>query len=82
MRCSDDSCNLPYANFRKYASQLDSLNDYVRKIRNNYAASLRSNSHTYQNAIFLLQKNGYATDPNYAKSMIARVQNYVLESLD
>ncbi|WP_349550913.1 GBS Bsp-like repeat-containing protein [Leuconostoc pseudomesenteroides] len=71
-----------YANFRKYASQLDSLNDYVRKIRNNYAASLRSNSHTYQNAIFLLQKNGYATDPNYAKSMIARVQNYVLESLD
>ena len=51
-------------------------------MKQNYAASLRSQSKTYQNASQQLQLLGYATDPNYALNMINRIQRYQLNALD
>ena len=78
-----------YANFRKYASQAESLRDYVTKIKTTvngstyrYQGAWRSNAGSYQNAAQALKAGGYATDPNYALNLVNRIDKYKLNALD
>ena len=78
-----------YASFRKYASQAESLRDYVSKIKTTvngssyrYQGAWRSNAGSYQNAAQALKAGGYATDPNYALNLINRIDKYKLNALD
>jgi flagellum-specific peptidoglycan hydrolase FlgJ len=77
------------SNFRKYASQADSLKDYIDKMKTTkngavyrYAGVWRSNAKNYTNAAKALLSSGYATDPNYATNLINRIVNYKLDVLD
>lgn len=77
------------ANFRKYANQVDSLRDYVTKIKTTkngvdyrYAGVWRSNAKTYNNAANALLAGGYATAPDYAINLINRIVKYKLDVLD
>ncbi|WEV45416.1 GBS Bsp-like repeat-containing protein [Streptococcaceae bacterium ESL0687] len=73
------------AKFRKYSSMAESLEDYTKKIigsPDRYKNVLRSNAPTYADAAHALQEGGYATDPNYATSLINRINNYKLNALD
>lgn len=60
------------ANFRAYGSARESVEDYVRLIRDNprYAAAMNTGSdvQAFANA---LQHGGYATDPDYARKLAA-----------
>jgi len=60
------------ANFRAYGSARESVEDYVRLIRDNprYAGALNTGSdvQAFANA---LQRGGYATDPDYARKLAA-----------
>jgi flagellar protein FlgJ len=60
------------ANFRAYGSSRESVEDYVRVIRDNprYAGVLNTGSdvEAFANA---LQRGGYATDPDYARKLVA-----------
>jgi flagellar protein FlgJ len=60
------------ANFRAYGSSRESVEDYVRLIRDNprYAGALNTGSdvQSFANA---LQRGGYATDPDYARKLVA-----------
>jgi flagellar protein FlgJ len=60
------------ANFRAYGSSRESVEDYVRLIRDNprYAGALNTGSdvQAFANA---LQRGGYATDPDYARKLSA-----------
>ena len=60
------------ADFRAYGSQRESVQDYVRLIRDNprYASAMNTGSdvQAFANA---LQRGGYATDPDYARKLAA-----------
>jgi flagellar protein FlgJ len=60
------------ANFRAYGSPRESVEDYVRLIRDNprYSAALNTGGdvEAFANA---LQRGGYATDPDYARKLVA-----------
>ena len=60
------------ANFRAYESPRQSVEDYVRLIRDNprYADAMNTGSdvQAFANA---LQRGGYATDPDYARKLAA-----------
>jgi len=59
------------ADFRAYGSQRESVQDYVRLIRDNprYAGALNTGGdiQAFANA---LQRGGYATDPDYARKLV------------
>jgi flagellar protein FlgJ len=59
------------ADFRAYGSERESVQDYVRLIRDNprYAAALNTGGdvHAFASA---LQRGGYATDPEYARKLV------------
>jgi len=59
------------ADFRAYGSPRESVQDYVRVIRDNprYASALNTGSdvQAFANA---LQRGGYATDPDYARKLV------------
>jgi flagellar protein FlgJ len=59
------------ADFRAYGSQRESVQDYVRLIRDNprYAGALNTagDIQAFANA---LQRGGYATDPDYARKLV------------
>ena len=59
------------ADFRVYGSQGESVQDYVRLIRDNprYAGALNTGGdvHAFASA---LQRGGYATDPDYARKLV------------
>jgi flagellar protein FlgJ len=60
------------ANFRAYGSARESVEDYVRLIRDNprYAGALNTGSDVQAFAT-ALQRGGYATDPDYARKLVA-----------
>jgi peptidoglycan hydrolase FlgJ len=70
------------ARFRAYASEKDSVNDYVSLLRDNprYAAALNTGADVRAFAT-ALQKGGYATDPHYA-SKLSAIHQAVVEQLD
>jgi len=59
------------ADFRAYGSQRESVQDYVRLIRDNprYAGALNTGS-DIQAFADALQRGGYATDPDYARKLV------------
>jgi flagellar protein FlgJ len=60
------------ANFRAYGSPRESVEDYVRLIRDNprYASAMNTGSDVQAFAT-ALQRSGYATDPDYARKLAA-----------
>jgi peptidoglycan hydrolase FlgJ len=60
------------ADFRAYGSPRESVEDYVRVIRDNprYAGALNTGSDVQAFAT-ALQRGGYATDPDYARKLVA-----------
>jgi flagellar protein FlgJ len=58
--------------FRAYASAEDSVDDYVKLLRDNprYAAALNTGADVHAFAA-ALQRGGYATDPHYASKLVA-----------
>ena len=60
------------ADFRAYGSARESVQDYVRLIRDNprYANALNTGSDV-QAFADALQRGGYATDPDYARKLVA-----------
>lgn len=60
------------ADFRAYGSARDSVQDYVRLIRDNprYANALNTGGDV-QAFADALQRGGYATDPDYARKLVA-----------
>jgi flagellar protein FlgJ len=69
---SAGNAGIENAQFRSYEDIAESVSDYVRVIRDNprYSAALNTGSdvHAFANA---LQRGGFATDPEYAKKLIA-----------
>jgi flagellar protein FlgJ len=59
------------ADFRAYGSQRESVQDYVRLIRDDprYAAALNTGGDV-QAFASALQRGGYATDPDYARKLV------------
>lgn len=72
------------ASFRAYASQESSFRDHTNFLLQNgrYASNGVINSSSYQSMAYGLQQAGYATDPNYANTLISAVQRYNLSALD
>jgi flagellar protein FlgJ len=70
------------ARFRAYASEKDSVNDYVSLLRDNprYAAALNTGGDVRAFAT-ALQQGGYATDPHYANKLMA-IHQAIVEQLD
>ncbi|WP_195854580.1 peptidoglycan amidohydrolase family protein [Aerococcus sanguinicola] len=74
------------AGFRKYASWADSIKDRTNFFqgsswaRNNYRAVIGETD--YKKACWALKNAGYATDPNYAPSLIRVIESYNLQSWD
>lgn len=77
------------ANFRKYPSYRESLEDNAKLLRNgltwnaaNYSGTWRENASNYKQATAGLVKGGYATDPGYATSLNNIIANYNLTQYD
>lgn len=70
--------------FRSYASLADSIRDhtYFLQVNARYTAAGVFTAKTPQDQCKALQKAGYATDPNYANTLIGIIKTNNLESLD
>lgn len=72
------------AAFRKYPSIEDSVNDHSLFLKENsrYSEAGVFDATTYQDQIRAIHNAGYATDPNYASSIISAIQTYNLDKWD
>ncbi|MDN5372771.1 MAG: hypothetical protein PWR19_1817 [Carnobacterium sp.] len=77
------------ANFRKYPSYRESLEDNAKLLRNgltwnaaNYSGTWRENASNYKQATAGLVKGGYATDPIYSTSLNNIIASYNLTQYD
>lgn len=72
------------ANFRKYPSIEDSVNDHSLFLQVNprYSAAGVFDATTYQEQIRAIHSAGYATDPNYSTTIINAIQTYNLDAYD
>ncbi|MHA8138528.1 glycoside hydrolase family 73 protein [Lactobacillaceae bacterium Scapto_B20] len=68
------------AKFRKYPDLKAAIADHDKTIKLNFIKE--SNVTSYVEAANLLQKNGYATDPSYAKKLIHVIKKYNLSRYD
>jgi flagellum-specific peptidoglycan hydrolase FlgJ len=69
------------ARFRKYSSFADSIMDHGNfLLQNSRYANLRGTD--YKAACQLIQQDGYATDPAYAKQLIELIEQYQLYKYD
>ncbi len=62
------------ANFRKYNSMADSLEDHAKFLKQNSRYSNLLWQRDYKTVCRLIQQDGYATDPNYATSLIGLIE--------
>lgn len=71
------------ANFRKYPSYRESLEDYVRLLRDNgmYSGAWRSKTSSYKDATSFLTGR-YATDTAYADKLNSLIEKYNLTRFD
>jgi len=71
------------AKFRAYNTPQESFTDHGNFLRNNsrYAPAFKCTDNPDQFAKEL-QKAGYATDPNYAKTLISIMNQYKLKQFD
>lgn len=77
------------ADFRKYPSYRESLEDNAKLLRNgltwnaaNYSGTWRENASNYKEATAGLVKGGYATDPSYSTSLNNIIASYNLTQYD
>ncbi|MCK8607743.1 glycoside hydrolase family 73 protein [Apilactobacillus ozensis] len=71
------------ANFRKYPSPAESLQDYANFLNTaRYSNVHRSVAETYQIAAQNLVQDGYATDPNYSFKLIKIINDNALFTFD
>lgn len=77
------------ANFRKYPSYRESLEDNAKLLRNgltwnaaNYSGTWRENASNYKQATAGLVMGGYATDPIYSTSLNNIIASYNLTQYD
>lgn len=68
------------ATFRKYPSVYAAVENHSTVVALNFIK--KKNVKSYEEQATMLQKNGYATDPNYAKSLIALIKQYDLAKYD
>ncbi|WP_105956572.1 glycoside hydrolase family 73 protein [Apilactobacillus quenuiae] len=68
------------ATFRKYPSIKEAVENHDRVIALNFIK--KKNITSYVDQANMLQKNNYATDPTYAKSLIKLIRQYNLEKYD
>jgi flagellum-specific peptidoglycan hydrolase FlgJ len=69
------------ARFRKYHSIADSIKDHGNfLLQNSRYANLRGTD--YKAACQLIQQDGYATDPSYAKQLLEIIEQYQLYKYD
>jgi len=70
--------------FRSYATLADSIRDHTYFLQHNarYASHGVFTAATPEDQCMALQAAGYATDPNYAKSLISVINSHNLKSLD
>ncbi|KRK24249.1 mannosyl-glycoprotein endo-beta-N-acetylglucosamidase [Apilactobacillus kunkeei DSM 12361 = ATCC 700308] len=68
------------ATFRKYPSVYDAVENHSTVTALNFIK--QKNVMSYEEQAKMLQKNGYATDPNYAKNLIALIKQYNLSKYD
>ena len=66
--------------FRKYPSVYAAVENHSTVVALNFIK--KKNVTSYEEQAAMLQKNGYATDPNYAKSLIALIKQYDLSKYD
>lgn len=73
-----------YAYFKSYNSIMDSLQGYATflSVNSRYANVFKSQAKDGFEAAINIQKDGYATDPNYATKLINLIKTYNLTSLD
>lgn len=69
------------AKFRKYPSWLESIADHSRLLCTKRYANL-INCTDYKQACINVQKDGYATSPTYAQTLIAQIEKYKLYEWD
>lgn len=71
-------------NFRAYETVADSIRDHTYFLQQNsrYAAAGVFTAKTPEEQCKALQRAGYATDPNYANSLIAIINSNNLKRLD
>jgi len=70
--------------FRSYNTIIDSYVDHSNflKYSSNYIPLFRFDKTDYKSWAEGLQNSGYATDPNYAKKLIDKIESYNLHSFD
>lgn len=68
------------ATFRKYPTVYDAVENHSTVTALNFIK--KKNVMSYEEQAKMLQKNGYATDPNYAKNLIALIKQYNLSKYD
>ncbi len=68
------------ANFRKYPTVKDAVDDYYQVVSQKFIT--QDNIQSYRRLAEMLQNNGYATDPNYAKKLIRTIVKYNLSKYD
>lgn len=68
--------------FRKYPSFKESLEDHARLLSTSARYSNLVNCTDYRIACRLLQKDGYATSPTYADTLIKTIEKYYLYEWD
>ncbi len=70
------------ANFRAYANNSESVTDHGRFLNVNSRYRNLLGDTNYASVANKLRQDGYATDPNYASTLIRFVQTYNLNQLD
>jgi flagellum-specific peptidoglycan hydrolase FlgJ len=71
------------AEFRKYGSQKESLQDYTKFLEQDHYDNVHSDiALNYKQAAQALKDGGYATSPTYVEKIIRVVETYNLQSLD
>lgn len=70
------------ADFRKYGSWTDSINDHAAFLLENSRYSNLVGCTDYNQACVLISQDGYATDPNYTNSLLQIIKEYDLQQYD
>lgn len=71
-----------YADFRKYPSWQESVNDHSAMFNRMERYKNLRNCQDYEEACMNVQKDGYATAPDYAQTLIKTVKKYQLWKWD
>ena len=71
-----------YAKFRKYNNFMESIDDHGRLLSTARYKAYTENADTTDKFAIAIHKAGYATDPNYAQTLITLMKKYDLYKFD